>query len=519
MRLEKLQLEDTNQFGELFLKYLREDSSIRDFYNNSPTLEGIKQQIALKKFPDSSRAILASVLQDQYSDMNTSAQVDENIEALKNPNTFTVTTGHQLNILTGPLYFVYKIVSTINLAKTLNERFPDYHFVPIYWMASEDHDFEEISKTHVGDHVVKWNDSQGGAVGRFSPAGMLELLKDVPAGTDVFKKAYSSGSLAKAVQYYVNDLFGEEGLVVLEPDSKELKTLLIPAIEDDLFKQSSFGLVNTQIEKLQDQGYSSQVNPREINYFYLLDNLRERIIQKGEKFFVNNTDLSFTLDEMAVEIKSYPERFSPNVIMRPLYQEIILPNLAYLGGPSEVIYWLEYKEMFRYFDISMPVLLPRNFVLFIDKPTSRKMIKAGLEIGQLFIDRDKLYQEQVLSETTNTLNLEEQKGAIAKQLEKVQSLATAIDPTLRQMVEAESTKISNRLKTIEKKMVRAEKRQKSNLLRQVDSVFDNISPSGKVQERYLNILTFLDDYPILIQQLLDHLDPLDFSMNVLVADD
>ena len=520
MRVEKIELDRTGQFGKLFLDYISENKNLRSFYQSSPTIEGLTQQITKKQFSAEYRSTLHQALVSQYEGLNISESTQKNIELLKEPNTYTVTTGHQLNIFTGPLYFIYKIVSTINLAKRLKEENPDYNFVPVYWMASEDHDFEEIRITHIGDQDVIWECDDTGAVGRFDTSTLSEVVKTVPGQPEVFRSAYGQfDKLADSVRCYVNDLFGEYGIVVIEPDDQDLKRLFIPVIEDDLFDHTAEKLVSQEIENLHELGYTTQVNPREINFFYLTDTVRERIVRKESKFQVNNTEIEFSEAELRKALQENPERFSPNVIMRPLYQEWILPNIAYLGGPAEVIYWLEYKSMFDHFDIPLPVLLPRNFALFVDRPTNRKLTKTGLGIPDLFKPKHELEKEYLLSNSTKSIELSDQRKAINKILEDIRSQAGQVDSTLDQMSEAETKKISNRIDTIEKKMLRAEKKNQEVALQQFESLFSSLYPKGKIQERYLNFLTFFFDYPDLIQQFVDQFDPLDFRMNVLIQDE
>ena len=151
--------QNSGYFSALMNDYLDQKSTLQSLYNRFPTLENFEAQIIEKKknFNEASRATLVSVLQQQYATVATSALTNQNIDALNNPNTFTVTTGHQLNLFSGPLYFLYKIISTINLTKELKAKYPTYNFVPIYWMATEDHDFEEINYFNFKGKKFRWN--------------------------------------------------------------------------------------------------------------------------------------------------------------------------------------------------------------------------------------------------------------------------------------------------------------------------------------------------------------------------
>ncbi len=225
-----------------------------------------------------------------------------NIQLLKDANTFTITTGHQLNLFTGPLYFIYKIASTINLCKQLKNEFPDHNFVPIYWMATEDHDFEEINYFNFKGKKVKWNKESFGPVGRLSTEGLQEVFElfsdELGIGSNadylrnLFIKSYLEHEhLADATRFLANELFKTEGLVIVDGDSKPLKKLFIPYVKKELLEQNSLKNVMETNEQLKD--YFVQVNPREINLFYIEDNLRERIIFEDNKFKINNTKYLF----------------------------------------------------------------------------------------------------------------------------------------------------------------------------------------------------------------------------------
>jgi len=517
MRLEKVDFDSTNQFSKIFTDYIGSASQLRPFYANPPKLEAFEDQINGKKFSKEHRKILCQVLTEQYDFLTPSQPVVDNIQALENSNTFTITTGHQLNIFTGPLYFIYKIVSVINTCKALKKAYPDYNFVPIYWMASEDHDFDEISYFRLNGKMHQWKTDQQGAVGRFDPKELKSLIESTPGIPEFFKTAYlKSKSLADAVRQYVNHLFEEEGLVVLDADNAKLKGLFTDVMADDLQNHKANELVNKQSEQLDGAGYKCQVFPREINFFYLKDGLRERIVKEEGKYKVLDTEISFTEEELLKELKSHPDRFSPNVIMRPLYQEVILPNLAYFGGPGELAYWFQLKSVFDHYNTPFPILMPRNFALVIPEHIERKMKKAGVALMDVFTPKHELLKQLALKNAGDEVHLNGQKSDILDLFEKIKAKAAAIDPTLAPHVEAQQTKTANRLDTIQKKFIRAEKKKQSDRMRQTEHILDFLFPNGVLQERTDNFLNFylLDDR--FIRNLIDAFDPFDFHFNVLM---
>ena len=378
MDIDFIPFKNAGYFSDLICNYIDKKSELKPFYNNLPTVKNFKKQLEEKEknFPKANRAVLYKALTEQYKGTDTSNKTQDNIALLAKSNTFTIVTGHQLNLFTGPLYFLYKIISTINLTEQLKKEYPAYHFVPIYWMATEDHDFDEINYFNLNGKKLQWSKKATGAVGRLDTDGLKDVFdamdselgnsNNAAALKRLFKAAYlEHESLTEATRFLANELFGAYGLVILDGDDTKLKKLLVPYAKKDILENLAFKKVTSKILDLEGLGtkYGVQVNPREINYFYLKDSIRERLIEKNGHFYVNDSDISFTEAQLIAELESYPERFSPNVIARPLYQEVILPNLCYIGGGGEIAYWLELKSMFEAMQVPFPILLLRNSVL------------------------------------------------------------------------------------------------------------------------------------------------------------
>jgi bacillithiol synthase len=208
-----MDLRNTGQFPALLLDYLDQKPVLNEFYDVFPTI-GNAQAVIENRLPFGveKRETLVRVLERQYDGMATTPD----FSALLDEKTFTVTTGHQLNIFTGPLYIIYKIITTINLSRKLSEAYPDYRFVPIYWMASEDHDFQEIASFHLFGKTHKWEGEHTGAVGRLNPKELENLLKQLPENPPIFANAYlKNDTLSNAVRCYMHELFGKDGLICM----------------------------------------------------------------------------------------------------------------------------------------------------------------------------------------------------------------------------------------------------------------------------------------------------------------
>ena len=516
MRLEKIGLGETGSFSPIFLDYISGAEALRPFYEASPQIEAFKSQIAKKQFPANKREVLHQVLSEQYSDLPKQAPVDNNLRLLREENTFTVTTGHQLNLFTGPLYFIYKIVTAINTCKALAKAYPEYNFVPVYWMASEDHDFDEIAFFNLFGKRHTWETSQKGAVGRFHLEGISSILNELDSLPDFFKAAYTQHTnLADAVRSYVNAIFGHEGLVVVDADHRALKSLFSPVMATDLFEDTHKNSVDTTSEKLSSAGYKPQVNARDINLFYLDDGVRERIVEENGTFKVLNTTLTFDGAELKHLLKETPEKLSPNVILRPVYQETILPNLAYIGGGAEIAYWLQFKGIFDAHQVAFPILMPRNFALVVNQSTQRKLSKTGLEVAALFVDKDTLVKNFIKENSSHTLQLDDEKAKIQAIFDQIGILGKSIEPTLEKSIQATAQKAVNSIGDIEKRLVKAEKRNQETRLKQIEGVLEALFPNGTLQERHDNFLNFYQNNAGFVHDLLALLSPFDYQLHVL----
>lgn len=514
MTLHSVDLRSTGQFPALLLDYLDQKPGLESFYDVYPTIENAEKIIRKRAaFGNEKRKTLVSVLEKQYKGIAS----PPDFSMLLDEKTFTVTTGHQLNIFTGPLYIIYKIVTTIKLARSLQDAYPDCRFIPVYWMATEDHDFEEIASFHLFGETHTWRGQHTGAVGRLDPKELKNILPHLPEKPDLFSRAYlENDTLTDAVRCYMHELFGNEGLICLDADNEALKRQFLPIIREELVSHQSADLVADTSSRLAALGYHTPLNAREINLFYLEGNLRERIVRDGEYFKVLNSELSFSEEEILALAENHPEFFSPNVVLRPLYEETILPNLAYIGGPSEVPYWMQLRDMFAHYEVTFPMLIPRNFALYITSLPNKKIKKLGLEVRDLFLDEVTLRRSYVAGHSANTLDLNDEKDTFNRMFDSVTQKAAAIDPTMESAVRAEQTRILHLLDHLENRLKKAEERNYASEIEQLLALKNKLFPKGTAQERYDNFLSFYASDASFIQKLFDAFEPLDFRYNVLV---
>ncbi|KJD33187.1 hypothetical protein PW52_14780 [Tamlana sedimentorum] len=531
MQKQSISFKETGYFSELICDYLDENELLKSFYNRFPNIDAFKFQMEEKtaSFKLKNRNVLVENIQKQYKNLEASAVTLANIESLLQPNTFTITTGHQLNLFTGPLYFLFKIISTINLTKQLKTAYPEHNFVPVYWMATEDHDFDEINYFNFKGKKVVWNKDASGAVGALSTIGLEAVFNVISSefGTSkhaeylkkLFKSAYlEHENLAEATQYLVNELFKDYGLVIIDANQRELKHVFAPYIKEELLNNSAFKTVSKTNEALlkTSSSYKIQVNPREINLFYLDENLRERIVFEDEVYKVLNTTITFSESEILKHLEEVPERFSPNVIMRPLYQEVILPNLCYIGGGGELAYWFQLKDFFNDVKVPFPILLLRNSALLQNENQFKKLKNLNVSLKHLFLNKHAFINKRVRDISNINIDFSNQKEHLKKQFKELYTLAEQTDKSFLGAVKAQEVKQVKGLEVLEKRLLKAQKRKLKDDIERATIIKDELFPNQSLQERHINFSQmYLEFGDGLIKSLFSILNPLESTFFVL----
>ncbi|BFO65976.1 bacillithiol biosynthesis cysteine-adding enzyme BshC [Chryseobacterium sp. KCF3-3] len=501
--INKISFNDIESIPQLVKDFLNQ--KIEGFENNTFSLDHFRQQIHLKKdsFTSEKRNILADVFEGQLETLSLSSKQKENLENLKQPNTFTITTGHQLNLFSGPVFFVYKILQTIKTCTYLKENFPDFNFVPVYWMASEDHDFAEINHFKTENNYYETNEKSGGPVGRIEISDTYFIsefekeFKDSIFGTELIlmmKEAYKVGNtLTEAIKILVNRLFSEFGLLILDGDSKELKNQMKEIFKDELLHFSLQKTSEDKVKFLTEKYGKVQVNPREINLFYLSET-RERIEFNGQQYNIVDKPIQFTEEEILAELENHPEKFSPNALMRPVYQENVLPNLAYIGGNAEIMYWLELKDYFSKINTPFPILIPRNSMLFLKEKTVGKIEKLDLKIEDFFQNFSVLTNQKILKDNPILQLLEEKEELLINSFSTLKTSAETTEKSFGNMVKAEEVRQLKSFKRMKKRLLHAEKIKQNELLERLENLFLDVHPAKTWQERVYNFSVFFSDY-------------------------
>lgn len=519
MEIIKLETESISQFSERDRAYLNNSKVFSDFLETEFSKSSFPQLISNRKSFRTDRQLLVSTLKKQYDKVSACSITQANIEALLQEDTFTVTTAHQPSLFTGPLYYIYKILSTINLSNQLNDELPQT-IVPVFVIGGEDHDFEEINHFHVFGKSVEWHSDNSGPVGRFSLTGIdtvFDQLRDIFPNNDLIAGFLDTlADISEKCDNYsefsfrlTHTLFDKYGLVILRMDEPAFKSAFTHIIKDDIINHTSKELVEETQSRLDKMGFKPQAYVRDINLFYTGDDMRQRIEKVGETFQVVDTHIKFTGDELTNEIEQHPEHFSPNVILRPLFQELILPNLAYIGGGGELAYWMERLSQFRHYKIPFPMLIRRNSGLILKESDVKQINKLGFEPVDMFLPIEQLILEYIKKSGAEDYNLQRYKSDFNQIFEDINNKVRTIDQTLLGTSKSELSKIHKSLDYLQGKLKKSLKNQEEIQINRIKKLKDKLFPAG-LQERYDNILEYIALYGFdLLDQLLPHCDPFD----------
>jgi bacillithiol biosynthesis cysteine-adding enzyme BshC len=516
----------TGRFAHLVCDYLEGATALQEFFPNTPDRKGLEAAMAVRTFDPAMRQVLCAALDRQYRGLVIDPAVRANLDLLQQDSTLTITTGHQLCLFTGPLYVPFKILNVVRLARALSTT--KRPVVPVFWMATEDHDRAEIDHAWINGHRVHWPGEAGGAVGHLRLTGINIVLDEVDrllgAGAEadamrhLLRECYTEdATLAQATRRFVNALFGRFGVVIIDGDDPALKKAFAPIMQEELLNEVTARTVHYANEKLAGH-YALQAHARDINLFHLRPGHRSRIVREDDHYRVLDGGPVFSVDALLAELEAHPERFSPNVLLRPVYQETVLPNIAYVGGGGEVAYWSQLRWLFQGMRVPMPVVMLRTSAAFVTAKEHERWKGLGLAVEDLFKPREELAAQVARSKATFSTELDKERAAHAEFYAALAQRVLSADPTLTKAVQAREARAAKGLDAIEAKLVRAAKRQQADALARLDQVLHGVFPSG-LQERQENLLPrYVAQGPGFLDTLLRALDPLDPRFSVLVEE-
>ncbi len=494
---DSILLADTPFVPKLIKSFLENKEDIKPLYVRPFSLDGLDSFIIERQKFATNRPLLVDALRRQYQLFDNNEKVNTNITALLENNTFTVVAAHQPCLFLGPMYNLVKISAAIVSTIELSKKYPAYHFVPLFWLGSEDHDKEELCHTFVGNEKVSWETANEGAIGKFSneslQVALEQLLTHIPANqyTDFLKSNLTKfADFGQLTQALLHELFKDFGLVVLDQNEAAFKQAFIPIIKEEI-RQNSAQKTLTKSNEWLAQNYHQQVNPRDINFFLLSKNNRIRITQDTQGIYWAGDEKIGDNTAMLSLIEKSPERFSPNVIFRPLLQELILPNLCFVGGSGELSYWLQLKPLFDYFKLPYPMLAHRPIVNVLTKNLADKMVKLDLSIEGFFEEENAIIKNWIEKQATEDVTLAKQKSEIENLFNQITPIASQIDKSLEGTVNAELQRTLNSLANISGKLIKAEKRNHETAVNQISNIKQYLFPLNTLRERSENSLSWL----------------------------
>ncbi len=504
----------------LFLDYLYEFDNVKHFYKNDfrnkESYLSVFRKVA-EKFDDF-RNELSDIVKDQYSIHKPSHKTEKNISLLKSKKTLAVVTGQQLGLFGGPLYTLYKIITAIKLSQYLSERYDEYQFVPVFWLEGDDHDFNEVRYMNLisdNNELLKFSyedeieeDENKGSIGRLKFNEKINLVH-YELSAKIRKTDFSQSLIEKLKSYYTDNetfkssfsklifsLFDEYGLIIFDPQDKKVKERLKPVFKKEIsdFRIHTEKLVN--VSALLEETYHAQVKVRPVNLFYSNEEGRYLIEPVENEFRLKRKRKRFTYDELMSLIDTEPEAFSPNVLLRPICQDFVLPTAFYIGGPSEVAYFAQVMPLYDFYQIEAPIIYPRSSATLVEKNISSILEKFGLTVLDVFMDSDKLKSRVVgsLSDSTIESMFESTYNQIELSFDQLKEKLFELDKTLSDASTKYKQKIINYIDELKSKTIEAQKKKFEVTLRQIDKLAVNVFPNGNLQEREINFIHYANKY-------------------------
>ena len=530
MKTVELDYSELEQFSARDRAYILQPEKFKAFSEHPFEMKAFDEVIKIKSAQQIDRSLIQQVLKDQYAPVSSSKKTNLYLDQIATDDAYTIITAHQPSLLSGPLYYIFKILSAINLAEKLQERYPDKQIIPMFVIGGEDHDYEEINHLHLFGQKIEWENDGAGSVGNFTTAGLSAVLTQVKEKLGENNAAYglleqleqalpdckNYGDFSFRVTHLLMDHLG---VLILRMGDARLKQAFVPQLKKEILEQSSKALVQqTQDEIKKQLGFDSQAFVRPINVFYSTAKSRNRIEYENGKYQVVDSSISFTEQELLKELDNHPGRFSPNVVMRPLYQEAILPNLAYIGGGGELAYWLERKSQFQYFGIPMPMLIRRQSGMILTGARKKQQEKLGLTYKDLFKEESVLTQLLLANSDQPDYHLGAYKTQVTELYDKLSEHIKNIDPSLAKTSKAEQVKAQKSIEYLESKLKKSIKQKEAVNLNRLTKLKADLFPNG-LQERYDNIFQYLEkDGLNVITALLPYCNPFDKNFKIFLRD-
>ncbi len=505
----------------LFLDYIYEFDNVERFYGKNfrdvekyfPFFQKISER------ERSNRSVIANIIKAQYSNQRLSKQTQQNIDLLYSEKTIAVVTGQQLGIFGGPLYTLFKSITAIKLCSYLKEIYDGFNFVPIFWLEGDDHDYDEVRMFSVLNNEnqilnLQYEDGQLEELNRGSIAelkfnsNLEKIFNELASGLrdtefkipllDFIKSIYLPGrTFLESFRELIIHLFDEYGLIVFNPTDQAVKRLLVPIFSKEI---SEFGdHTGNLVERSAglEEVYHAQVKVKPINLF---------LVEEHERLLIEPTDTGeyrlkgkrkkFSREELLAQLELNPEKFSPNVLLRPICQDYLFPTAFYVGGPSEISYFAQVSPLYKIYGMEIPFIYPRSSATIVEKGVQSILGKNNLEYVDIFTDENALIQKILAASSDINLEMLFQNALneIEASLDPLAQKLPAIDKTLSDLITKSKQRIEETLNHLKSKAHDSEKRKYESTIRQISKVRNVLFPNNNLQERELNWIYFANKY-------------------------
>lgn len=529
----QINFSDIPKNHNLFLDYMYEFENVSEFFKYD-FREKENYGKVFKKILESRKnkeINLEPVLKAQYTTLpQSSEKTRNNIKSLNDNKTLAIVTGQQLGLLGGPLYTLYKIITAIKLSRQLKERYEEYNFVPVFWLEGDDHDFNEIrwiklinrqnelTEISYSEEIPEDNAKQSVGSLILTPEinSVLDLIKNTLRETEFtpdllsrLAEIYTEGKTIKqAFRELIFWLFDEYGLVIFDPQDSQIKKLLVPILlrEIEGFREHTQKLVLTSAKL--EEIYHAQVKIKPVNLFFSTDDGRYSIEPVDETFRLRRKRRQFSKEELLDTIKTEPERFSPNVLLRPICQDYLLPTALYIAGPSEIAYFAQVTPLYDFFEIETPIVYPRGSATILEKNILSNLEKFNLELKDIFIKTDLLKDQIIASVSENNVDeiFEEASKNVELIFDGLKTNLFEIDKTISDSSDRYRDKVLSSLTELKSKSVQAQKKKHEISLKQIDKISEALYPLENLQERELNFIYFANKYgDVFMKKIIDEL--------------
>ena len=505
----------------LFLDYMYEFENVQEYYKHN--FRDKENYTSLFKSISESRKDkqidISSILKNQYSSLQkVSDKTHGNIESINNSKTIAIVTGQQLGILGGPLYTIYKIITAIRLANQFTERYDDFKFVPVFWLEGDDHDFNEVRSVNLFDNENQVlniaykeeinDDDAKQSIGNINFDEALNdflnkyesSLRDTDFKNELvvkLKECYQVGkSFKQSFKELLFWLFDEYGLILFDPQDPEVKSLLKPIFKKEINDFNIHTQKLIQVSAKLEEDYHAQVKVKPVNLFYHTDDGRYSIEPVEEIFKLRRKRKQFTKDEILAEIENSPQLFSPNVLLRPICQDYLLPTGFYIAGPSEIAYFAQITPLYDFYKIVTPIIYPRSSVTLLEKNIAAALDKYDLTMTDIFLGLDELKEKVIagLSENNIEKTFEESLHEIDLTFDKLKENLFAIDKTLVDASLRYRERVVSSINELKSKAVKAQETKHETTVRQLTRMSNLLYPFGNLQEREINFTYFYNKY-------------------------